>query len=186
VGNMLAKYLKHKSSSKKQCSTFIKELCHEFSLDDLKKATNNFDQNRKIGEVSGNIVYKGYAKHNGENDYPIALLPMRNRVMEMNENEIELHCQLCHPNLISLIGFCEQKNEKIHLYKEDEMANGSLHDRLCSRDMESLSWKKRLEICIGAAKGLHYLHTGTKRPIFHRDVQPRNILLDNNMEPKLC
>ena len=186
VGNMLAKYLKHKSSSKKQCSTFIKELCHEFSLDDLKKATNNFDENRKIGEVNGYIVYKGYVKHNGENDYPIALLRMRNKVKEQHfKNEIELHCQLCHPNLISLIGFCDQKNEKILVYKKDEMVNGSLHDHLCSRDMESLSWKKRLEICVGAAKGLHYLHTGTKRPIFHRDVKPYTILLDNNMAPKL-
>jgi len=183
---MLAKYLKHKSSSKKQCSTFIKELCHEFSLDDLKKATNNFDENRKIGEVNGYIVYKGYVKHNGENDYPIALLRMRNRVKEQHfKNEIELHCQLCHPNLISLIGFCEQENEKILVYKKDEMVNSSLRDHICSRDMESLSWKKRLEICIGAAKGLHYLHTGTKRPIFHRDVKPGSILLDNNMAPKL-
>ena len=65
------------------------------------------------------------------------------------------------------------------------MVNGSLRDHLCSRDMESLSWKKRLEICIGVAKGLHYLHKGAKRPIFHRDLKPSNILLDNHMAPKL-
>jgi len=93
VGNMLAKYSKHRSSSKKQCSTFIKELCHQFSLDDLKKATNNFDKDRKIGQVNGNIVYKGYVKYNGENDYPIALLRIRRMVIEREfKNQIEFHC----------------------------------------------------------------------------------------------
>ncbi|XP_024626313.1 probable receptor-like protein kinase At5g38990 isoform X2 [Medicago truncatula] len=183
---MLAKYSKRRSSSKKQCSTFINELCHEFSLDELKKATNNFDENRKIGKVMGDIVYKGYVKYNGENDYPIALLRITDVFRGQGfKNEIEHLCQLCHPNLISFIGFCDQKNKKILVYKKDEMVNGTLQDHLGSRDMESLSWKKRLEICIGAAKGLHYLHTGTKRPIFHRDVIPQNILLDNNMAPKL-
>jgi serine/threonine protein kinase len=65
------------------------------------------------------------------------------------------------------------------------MLNGSLYNHLRLRDMESLSWKKRLEICIGAAKGLHYLHTGAKRAIFHCDIKPQTILLDNSMVPKL-
>ncbi|KAK2413163.1 serine-threonine kinase [Trifolium repens] len=131
-------------------------------------------------------MYKGYLKHNGENDYPIALMRMRNLDGEWQfQKEIELNCKLCHPNLTSFIGFCDEKDEKILVCRKDDIVNGSLNDHLLSRDMESLSWKKRLEICIGAAKGLHYLHTGAKRTIFHRDIKPHNILLDNSMVPKL-
>jgi serine/threonine protein kinase len=181
---MLVKYSKNKSSSKKEYSTIIEELCHQFSLEDLKKSTNNFDEERIIRKSPFSIGYKGYLKHNGKIDYPIALKRMRNISNEWKfKKEIELHCQLHHPNLTSLIGFCDQKDEKILVY--DYMFNGTLYDHLRSRDMESLSWKKKLEICIGVARGLHYLHTGAKRTIFHCDIKPKTILLDNNMVPKL-
>ncbi|KAL4382665.1 hypothetical protein AHAS_Ahas04G0256200 [Arachis hypogaea] len=65
------------------------------------------------------------------------------------------------------------------------MCNGSLHDHLYNRDKKALSWQKRLEICIGIARGLHNLHAGAKRSIFHCDIKPSNILLDSNMVPKL-
>ncbi|KHN30310.1 Receptor-like protein kinase ANXUR2 [Glycine soja] len=68
----------------------------------------------------------------------------------------------------------------------DRYLEGSIDRHLQGGDMEALSWKKRLEICIGAARGLHYLHAGAKRTIFHRDIKPSNILLDHNMEPKLA
>ncbi|XP_004491887.1 receptor-like protein kinase ANXUR2 [Cicer arietinum] len=182
---MLLKYKsKHTSSSKKQYPTIIEELCHKFSLEDLKKSTNNFDEYRKIRKTKFSIVYKGYITHNGETDYPIALKRMRNIFDQWKfKKEIEFHCQLHHPNLTSLIGFCDQKDERILVY--EYMVNGSLYDHLCSRDMELLSWKKRLEICIGAAKGLHYLHTGAKCTIFHCDIKPQTILLDDSMVPKL-
>nr|WIL59906.1 nodulation protein [Melilotus officinalis] len=181
---MLVKYSKHKNPSKKQYPTVIEELCRQFSLDDLRKSTNNFAEDRKIGQTEFSIAYKGYLKHNGETDYPVAVKRMRNIFNEWKfKKEIELNCQLHHPNLTSFIGFCDDKDEKILVY--EYMFNGSLFSHLLSRDMESLSWKKRLEICIGAAKGLHYLHTGAKRAIFHCDIKPQTILLDKNMVPKL-
>nr|KYP35439.1 Receptor-like protein kinase ANXUR2 [Cajanus cajan] len=63
------------------------------------------------------------------------------------------------------------------------MPNGSLYECL---QRGELSWKKRLEICIGVARGLHYLHAGAKRTIIHRYINPNNILLDHNMHPKLA
>jgi len=181
---MFVKYTKHKSSSKKKCPTVIEELCHQFSLEELRKSTNNFAEDRKIRKSPFSIGYKGYLKHNRETEYPIAVKRMRNLSEEWKfKKEIELHCKLHHPNLTSFIGFCNHKDEKILVY--EYMLNGSLYDQLRSRDMESISWKKRLEICIGAAKGLHYLHTGTKRTVFHCDIKPQTILLDKNMVPKL-
>jgi interleukin-1 receptor-associated kinase 1 len=185
LGNMLVNYSKHKISSKKQYPTVIEELCHQFSLDDLKKSTNNFDKDRFIGRPNYyGEVYRGCLKHNGESDYPIAVKVMRRAIQRVSmKNIIELHCQLHHPNLVSLIGFCDEKGVKCLVY--EYMCNGSLNECLGSWDTESLSWKKRLEICIGAAKGLHYLHTGAKRLIFHHHIKTANILLDSKLVPKL-
>lgn len=175
------------SSSKKQYSrTVIEELYPQFSLADLRKATNNFDENRIIGRGAFGDVYEGFLKHDAETDYTVALKRMyrksRQGITEF-KNEVLLLCQLHHPNLVSLIGFYEDKNETIILY--EYMPNGSLHNHLYGKHMEPLPWKKRLEICIGVAHGLHYLHTGAKRTIFHQNLNLSTILLDINMVPKL-
>ncbi|XP_057757819.1 receptor-like protein kinase ANXUR2 [Arachis stenosperma] len=176
--------LEHASPSKKPYPSIIEELCPQFSLEDLRKSTNNFDANH-LTEISAyNRVYKCCIKHNGASDFTVALKRL-NRETDLwkFKKEIEFHFQLHHPNLVSLIGFCNHKDEKILVY--EHMSNGSLYDYLYSKNIEDLSWKKLLEICIGAAKGLHYLHTGTKCPIFHCDMKPHNILLDKNMVPKI-
>ena len=170
--------------AQRQYPTVIEELCHRFSLADLRKSTNNFDQDTVTGHGRFSRVYKGCLQHNEDaSEYTVAVKRfVRVGVVEKwFRNEIELLCQLRHPNLVSLIGFCNDQNEKIIVY--EYMSNGSLHQLLQSG---ILSWKKRLELCIGAARGLHYLHAGAKRTIIHRHIKPSNILLDDNMEPKLA
>ncbi|XP_028211994.1 receptor-like protein kinase ANXUR2 isoform X2 [Glycine soja] len=174
---------KHTSSSQTKYPTVIEELCHQFSLANLKKSTNNFDENGVIGYGRFGKVYKGCLQHNDGSDYSVTLKRLDvkdSRGLEQFKNEIELLCQLRHPNCVSLIGFCNHKKEKILVY--EYMSNGSLHQHLRGG---LLSWKKRPEICIEAAHGLHYLHTGAKRTIIHRNINPSNILLDNNMKSKL-
>lgn len=172
---------KHTSSSKRQYPTVIEELCHQISLDDLRQSTNNFDHNRIISRGGFGVVYEGYLKHYVASNYRVAVKRFSVGYNEVFKNEIELLCQLRHPNCLSPIGFCNHKKEKIIVY--EHMSNGNLHGQL---QRGNLSWKKRLEICIGTARGLHYLHAGAKRTIIHRNVKPRTILLDHYMEPKLA
>nr|XP_023915021.1 receptor-like protein kinase FERONIA [Quercus suber]POF07448.1 receptor-like protein kinase feronia [Quercus suber] len=96
--------------------------------------------------------------------------------------EVVLLCQLRHPNLTCLIGYGLNEDKGFLVY--EFIANGNLGNRLTNHD-EPLPWKQRLRICFRMARGLHYLHTGLKHNIIHREVKPRNIMLDEKLEAKL-
>ncbi|WVZ05480.1 hypothetical protein V8G54_018826 [Vigna mungo] len=118
--------------------------------------------------------------HINGSPYPVTIKRFNVEDKGTFKNEIEVLCQLRHPNIVSLVEFCDHKKEKIIVY--EYLSKDSLYQHI---ESGKLSWKKRLEIFIGAARGLHYLHAGAKRTIIHRDIKPRNILLDGNMQPKL-
>ncbi|BAT83227.1 Receptor-like protein [Vigna angularis] len=180
LGMCCSKPTTNTNSSRRQFPSLIEELCHQFSLIDIRKATDNFDTNRVVGRGLFSEVYKGCLQHNGASDYTVAIKRFNDQGWEAFNTEIELLCQLHHPRCVSLIGFCNHENEKILVY--EYMSNGSLDEQLQDG---KLSWKKRLEICIGVARILHYIHTGAKRTIFHCILGPNTILLDDHMEPKL-
>ncbi|XP_074335205.1 G-type lectin S-receptor-like serine/threonine-protein kinase At4g27290 isoform X2 [Apium graveolens] len=175
-----------KISSENIATNEIKSEDWELPLVDFKivaTATDNFSDDNKLGEGGFGSVYKGISKDGHE----IAVKRLsKNSRQGVDEfiNEVSCIAKLQHRNLVTLVGCCTEKGERILIY--EYMVNKSLDLFIFDEEIKSsLDWLKRYNIINGIARGLLYLHQDSKLRIIHRDLKASNILLDDEMNPKI-
>ncbi|KAL3729968.1 hypothetical protein ACJRO7_027036 [Eucalyptus globulus] len=154
-----------------------------FDLTTLVNATSNFSEDNKLGQGGFGAVYKGVLK-NGQ-EIAVKRLSENSRQGQVEfRNEIAYIVKLQHRNLIKILGCCIQADEMMLIY--EFLPNRSLDCFIFDQEKGvSLDWPRRFTIINGVALGLLYLHRDSRLRIIHRDLKAENILLDNEMNPKI-
>lgn len=160
--------------------TYRSTLVTSYSYKEIKKMTDSFKE--KLGEGGYGRVYKGRLQDGRL--VAVKVLDKSNSESQDFINEVATIGRIHHVNIINLFGFCLEGSKQALVY--EYMPNGSLGDMLSKRGASlSLGMEKLLEIAVGIAHGITYLHRGCESRILHLDIKPQNILLDQDFTPKI-
>ncbi|XP_059661356.1 cysteine-rich receptor-like protein kinase 25 isoform X1 [Cornus florida] len=161
--------------------TTVQSLSYDFAT--VEAATNNFSPANKIGEGGFGTVYKGTLP-SGQEIAVKRLSTTSQQGAEEFKNEVLVVAKLQHRNLVRLLGFCLEGEEKILIY--EFVPNKSLDYFLFDLVKQVLlDWSKRYKIIGGIARGILYLHEDSRLRIIHRDLKASNVLLDEDMNAKI-
>ncbi|XP_028772311.1 cysteine-rich receptor-like protein kinase 42 [Neltuma alba] len=167
-----------------QISISINKSSLNFKYETLEKATDYFNSSRKIGQGGAGSVFKGTLA-NGRVVAVKRLVFNTRQWVDDFFNEVNLISGIGHKNLVKLLGCSIEGPESLLVY--EYLPNKSLDQFIFEKSKSQiLNWKQRLNIIIGIAEGLAYLHAGSNLRIIHRDIKSSNILLDENLTPKIA
>ncbi|CAL4939888.1 unnamed protein product [Urochloa decumbens] len=161
---------------------------HVFTVGELKAATQGFVDSNFLGEGGFGPVYRGAVAEGAKPGLAAQQIAVKLWDPEGTQghkewlSEVIFLGQLRHPNLVKLVGYCSEEEHRLLVY--EYMPKGSLENHLFKKFPPVLSWSTRLNIAVGAAKGLAFLHDAEK-PVIYRDFKTSNILLDPDYEAKL-
>ncbi|KAJ4962397.1 hypothetical protein NE237_022336 [Protea cynaroides] len=172
------------SGKSKDSISYDSAPARSFTFHDLATATRNFKPTNLIGEGGFGRVYKGRL----DSGQIVAVKQLDENSLQGNQEfvvEVLMLSLLHHTNLVNLIGYCTDGDQRLLVY--EYMPMGSLEDHLydLEPDRAPLEWNTRIKIAVGAARGLEYLHCKANPPVIYRDLKSANILLDKNFNPKL-
>ncbi|CAM0878790.1 unnamed protein product [Alopecurus aequalis] len=164
----------------------------------IKQLTNDFHEERLLGSGTFGKVYKGVRENGGE----LAVKVLHNRSgldSKVFQKEFDNLKGLKHPNIVELVGFCDESEEELAFFEGKQVTaerlrmalcleyvhNGSLYKHI-SDENTGFTWHTRYKIIKGICEGLKYLREGLESPVMHFDLKPDNILLDKCMVPKIA
>ncbi|XP_067615349.1 serine/threonine-protein kinase pelle [Eurosta solidaginis] len=160
----------------------------EINYDELTAATENWSDRLKLGRGGFGTVYKGtwkftevaikqlqYNAVNGRDSSKVQL--------QQSLNELKHLSRYRHDNVLPLFGYSLNGEKPCLVYQL--MKGGTLEQHLYSKKGKPLTWQQRVDICLGAARGINFLHVCDVKPLIHGDIKPANVLLDLCLTPRI-